>query len=125
MTVDLRMLLTFALGAPLVAGLLSLITQLSVVRDRRSRTGDGWDARDTFEIKDAILGAVTWLSPMGVMFVSFDWMKTLSTWQWWVAFLAITLPLIPFSIWYGRWSVATRKAFEDAAATKRGEQPTP
>lgn len=112
----LTLIAAFIVVPPLVAGLLSFVTQLHVVRDRKTRTGAGWDAFDTFEIKDAMLGAIAWLAPAGMIFVCHDWLRELSTWQWLAALFAIGLPFMPYYIWYGRWSVAQRKAFEEAAA---------
>lgn len=69
-----------------------------------------------------MLGAVTWFSPIAVLFVSADWMKTLSGGQWWAAFLALTLPFVPFSVWYGRWSSRRRSELEGPSATVSGER---
>lgn len=111
--------LFFAVAATATVTLLALLTQLHVARDRKSRTGQGWDARDTFEIKDALAGAAVYLAPMGFMIEFMTAKPNLPDWQWWAIVAAFIAIGVPFSMWQGRWSIAQRKAFENAAADKR------
>jgi hypothetical protein len=108
--------LALAVCAPLVVGLVSMLTQIHVARDRRSRTGKGWDARDTFEVKDAALGAAVMLLPIAAAFAFFDAKLELPSWQWWSVLLAIGVISAPFSMRYGKWSTETRKRVEAAIA---------
>jgi amino acid transporter len=108
--------LALAVCAPLVVGLVSMMTQIHVARDRKSRTGKGWDARDTFEVKDAALGAAVMMLPIAAAFAFVDAKLELPSWQWWSVLLAIGVISAPFSMRYGKWSTATRQRIEATIA---------
>jgi hypothetical protein len=114
--------LALAVCAPLVVGLVSMIAQIHVARDRKSRTGNGWDARDTFEVKDAALGAAVMMFPIAAALAFVDAKLELPSWQWWSVLLAIGVISAPFFMRYGSWSTETRKRFEATIAPDEASQ---
>jgi hypothetical protein len=111
---------------PIAAALWALVTQLYAVADRNRRTGAGWDARDTYEVKAAFFANAAFILPimMGAAFLAadLDWPR----WAWWGSLLMLAAACVPISDAYSRWSSAQRKALEvnEAGAERRnGTQP--
>jgi TRAP-type uncharacterized transport system fused permease subunit len=113
-------------GFPIAAALWAFVAQLTAVHDRKQRSGKGWDARDTFEVKDALFANAAFILPImvGAAFLAadLDWPR----WAWWGSLLVLAAACVPISNAYSCWSSAQRKAFEvnkAGAESRNGSQP--
>jgi hypothetical protein len=113
-------------GFPIAAALWAFVSKLYAVTDRNRRTGAGWDARDTFDVKDAFSANAAFVLPIvtGAAFLAadLDWPR----WAWWGTTLVLAAACVPVCHAYSRWSSAQRKAFEvneAGAESRNGSQP--